>query len=273
MKKLNKTTLIGAVIAAGILLTSCQTAKRANSSSPDSYDAPTEKTETAATSADTSSEDADSLAKNPIQLKKKTNAIQDFFSFGNKQDYVRYDASTIFVKEITGKVKERDADLYLRTDNYMAGFGSYYLAAYYIVQFDEENKKKLATAVNNYLNDFENKRLNRKGKKTEKAYGKINYRLDWGSISSTTPNHGSGDGYLGYEFVKGSPYFTISNYPFKNDYYDIAGDSTSRESLQLKYYFTKAQAKALVERTSDSYIRKILTGTNELPEPTAADEY
>ena len=106
-----------------------------------------------------------------------------------------------------------------------------------------------------------------------KAYGKIKYRLDWGSISSSTPNHGEGEGTLGYEFVKGSPYFTISNYPFENDYYKVAGDATSRESMQIRYYFTKAQAKQLVERTELDYIRNILSGTNEMPAPTEADEY
>ena len=267
MKKTNSKILAAALLSTAVLFTSCQSSKTATKTAADEYDTEdTDKKEIAAPSA--------SNEETQIQLQtKKVNAFQDFFTFGNKNDYVRYDSTTVFTKEITGGLKEKDADVYLRTDDLRTGFGSSYLAAYYIVQYDEANRKKLENAVQRYLSDFENKKLNRKDRKSEKAYGKIKYRLDWGSISSSTPNHGEGEGYLGYTFVKGSPYFTISNYPFNNDYYEVAGDSTSRESLTLTYFFTKAQAKQLVERTAPEYVNRILNGTNEMPEPSEVDEY
>lgn len=271
MKKTQKhtLTLITLFFAALMTFTSCQSAKKASKASADDYDSDSN-SGTQITKKESGSEESN----DPYGIqKKKKNPIQDFFTFGNKDDYIRYDTTTVFAKELTGRLNEKDADIYLRTDDFMAGFGSYYLASYYIVQFDDANKEILAKAVENYLDDFENKRLNRKGKKTEKTYGKINYRLDWGPISSSTPNHGKGTGYLGYEFVKGSPYFTISNYPFENEYYKVAGDATTRESQTLKYFFTKAQARQLVERTQNEYIKKVLSGTNELPAATEADEY
>lgn len=266
MKKLQSKLFIAALISAAVIFTSCQSSKAPVAG--DSYD--TEESDTQLITKPSSNEDA--VAQIQIQ-KKNQNAIQSFFSFGNKDDYVRYDATTVFTKELTGSLKEKDADVYLRTDDLRTGFGSYYLAAYYIVQFDSDARKNLEKAVNRYLDDFENKKLDRKNRKSEKAYGKIKYRLDWGSISSSTPNHGEGEGYLGYTFVKGSPYFTISNYPFKNDYYDVAGDATTRESITLTYYFTKAQAKQLVERTDPLYVQKILSGTNELAAPADVDSY
>lgn len=266
MKKTNSKILVAALLSAAVLFTSCQSSKTANTTA-DVYDTDdSDKTAISSSSSDN--------AMQQIQLQNKNkNAIQSFFSFGNKDDYVRYDSTTVFTKEITGGLKEKDADVYIRTDDLRTGFGSYYLAAYYIIQFDENNRKKLENAVEKYLSDFENKKLNRKDRKSEKTYGKIKYRLDWGSISSSTPNHGEGEGYLGYTFVKGSPYFTISNYPFNNDYYEVAGDSTSRESLSLTYFFTKAQAKQLVERTAPEYVNRILNGTNEMPEPSEVDAY
>ena len=107
----------------------------------------------------------------------------------------------------------------------MTGWGSYYLLAYYYIQFDDANRWKLLNAIDNYFSDFENKNLQRKGKDTERTYGKVSYRLDWGSVSSTTQNHGTGDGYMGYNFMKGSPYFTIKNFPFKNDHFDDASET------------------------------------------------
>ena len=118
-------------------------------------------------------------------------------------------------------LKEKQATLVINTENYNAGFGSSYMAAYYIVTFDESAREKLIKSINNYLEDFENKRLQRNDKKTYQAYGKIPMHLDWGTVASSTPNNGSGQGYCGYEFEKGSPYFTISNFPFVNDYYEV----------------------------------------------------
>ena len=206
--------------------------------------------------------------------KKKKNAIQDFFTFGNKDEYIFYDQTTVFAKEITG-LNEKNASVVLRYDNHMAGFGSYNSAMYYYVLFDKDNRATLNRAVNAYFSDFENKRLQRKGKKTDKAYGKIGYRLSWGSISSSTPNYGYGEGYCGYEFVKGAPYFTIYNYEFDNDYYEKAGDATTRTSNFVKYYFTKSQLRNLINLLSEEKIsEQILENDSEyIFSPSTSDEY
>ena len=97
--------------------------------------------------------------------------------------------------------------------------------------------------------------------------------LDWGTVASSTPNNGSGQGYCGYEFEKGSPYFTISNFPFVNDYYEVVKGSTTRESMGLKFYFTKSQAKQLAAFLSNEVIYKALTDAKVIFIPTQADEY
>ncbi|MCR5436723.1 MAG: hypothetical protein K6E97_06640 [Treponema sp.] len=255
MKILNKKSFYLAALIA-VLFCSCESSKVEQQSNPDSYDEETETVLQAETSEEKKSEGK--TTKIETKTKKSSvfnNPFKDFTSFGNKSDYIRYEKGSVFTKEVMGGLKEKETDILIRTDNYMTGFESSYMAGFYIIQFNETARQKLAAAVDNYLSDFENKRLERKGKQTEKKYGKINYQLNWGTIKSSTPNNGKGTGYLGYEFVNGSPYFTISNFAFVNDYYKVAGEATSRESLAVKYYFTKAQITKLVECMSDDIIK------------------
>lgn len=222
-----------------------------------------------------SAPEKESNEEKPKTKKKQKDAgdmLHDLVTFTNSEKFLRFDSTTVFTQELTG-LKEKNAQTILRMDEDYAGFGSYYMAAYYIIQFDETARKKLANAVENYLSDFENKRLQRKGKHTDRIYGRINYRLDWGTTSAITPNNGEGEGYLGYEFVKDRPYFVIYNYPFENKYYERAGDAAFRESMTLRYYFTKAQARQLVQLLSEENLAAQLSGTNISREPTSADEY
>ena len=222
------------------------------------------------------SKDSTDVSVKESKPKKKqkdaSDMLHDLVTFTNSEKFYRFDTTSVFTQEISG-LKEKTAQTVIRMDEDYAGFGSYYMAAYYIIQFDESARKKLANAVEAYLSDFENKRLQRKGKHTDRTYGRISYRLDWGTTSSITPNNGEGEGYLGYEFVKDRPYFVIYNYPFENKYYERAGDATFRESMTLRYYFTKAQARQLVELLSEENLAAQLSGTNISREPTVDDEY
>ena len=205
--------------------------------------------------------------------KSSRTGIADLFSFGNKGDYVEYEDASLFSKEITG-LKEQKAVVVIRTDNHNAGFGSSFSGGYYYIQFDNDSRQKLLKAIDSYFADFDNRVLSPKAKHADKAYGKISYRLDWGSIKSSTPNNGSGTGYCGYEFIKKSPYFCIYNYPFANDYYKVAGESTTRESKKYQVYFTRAQLRQLKEVLSDETINGVLYGSPvEETVPVEADEY
>lgn len=220
------------------------------------------------------SDEIETIATPTSTPKKKKSGIEDFFTFGNKDEYIFYDQTTVYTKEMTG-MTEKNASVVVRYDDHMAGFGSYNAMMYYYVLFDKDNRATLAKAIEAYFSDFENKRLQRKGKKTDKAYGKIGYRLSWGTISSSTPNYGFGEGYCGYEFVKGAPYFTIYNYEFDNIYYERAGDATTRKSNFVKYYFTKSQLRNLLNLLSEEKItEQILANDSEyIFSPSGADEY
>lgn len=270
-----KKTLLTSVflISLTALFISCNSTKEVQNA-PDEY-ADLEQEELQAINVEkkennTSSEKKVSATTN----KKKKTFFQDLFTFGNGDEFLKYDEFTVFAKELPG-MKEKNAVIIARYDDGMAGFGSYINAGYYYVQFDDVNREVLAKAAENYFSDFENKKLNRKGKRTDRAYGRINYRLNWGTISSSTPNYGFGDGYVGYEFVKNSPYFTISNLPFNNIYYERAGEATTRESPAVKYYFTKAQLRTLLEMISEEKIAENLYKNSDeyIAAPAEADEY
>ncbi len=78
---------------------------------------------------------------------------------------------------------------------------------------------------------------------------------------------------MGYEFIKGSPYFVLSNYAFSNDNYERIGDTTSRESLPLSFYFTRAQLREVLELISEDNVKKVVAEMNENYITTGADEY
>ncbi len=204
--------------------------------------------------------------------KKKTSRLQDMFTLGNRNEIMFCEETTLFTTGLYGKPAQKEAYIVLNTKDGTAGFGSQYLAAFYYVQMDEKARNKLKKAVENYLSDFENKRLQRKGRNLHKQYGTMDAKLQWGSLKTSTPNNGTGTFFLGYSFENKSPFFTISCYPVMNNYYETAGDATTRESIQVKYYFTKAQAAALVEYLSDEKIAEYL-GYSKTFVPEEMDEY
>ena len=267
-----KKTLLtaGCLIAFASILTSCGSTKQVQSA-PDAY---ITEDEASVTNTDSTVSTEENSEEEIVAMRKKKNALESFFTFGNGDEYIKFDETTVFTKEITG-IKEKKATTVIRYDNLMAGFGSYNSVAYYYLQFDKDNRAILAKNAEAYFSDFENKRLQRKGRNTDRAYGKIRYQLNWGTISSSTPNNGIGDGYCGYEFVKGAPYFTISNYEFKNEYYERAGEATTRNSPSVKYYFTRAQLKQLLNLLSEENITQTIkeNNLNFISTSSSADTY
>lgn len=271
MKKTIYATALLSVFAAVFI--SCGSTKEIQSA-PDTYISEEDVTAPVVEDSDNAEKIAAPAPTQKGTPKKKESALADFLKFGNKDEYIFYDQTSVFTKEVTG-MTEKNAPVVVRYGDHMAGFGSYNSGMYYYMVFDKENRAKLAKAVDAYFSDFENKRLKRKGKKTDKEYGKINYRLSWGVISSSTPNYGFGEGYCGYEFIKGKPYFTIFNYNIKNDYYERAGEATNKHSNFVKYYFTKSQLRQLLNSLSeDTITEQVLENDTEyIFYPTSSDEY
>lgn len=175
------------------------------------------------------------------------------FKYGNVGDYIQVDNSSVFTPNVLGALKQKKATVVIYPKQELAGFGSPYLAAYYYLFMNETSRNNLRKAVDNYFSDFENKRLLRDGKNTDKIYGKTDVNLRWGTLSNSTPNNGDAVMNLGYVFKKGSPYFSITIYPTFNKYSEVTS-AVDRESMMLTYYFTKAQISEILSMLDEDMI-------------------
>ena len=180
------------------------------------------------------------------EQQKKNNIWANLLISQNNSKFLEVDSCTFSTIAITGKLKQQDADLFINSKDFSAGFGSPILAAYYFVYMDQKTRSVFINAVDSYLSDFENKKLNRKDKKSIKRYGKSKVDLYWGLVKNQATNSGSTDALFGYSFKNKSPYFVITIYPTINEKRKT-DDSVPEESMTLNYYFTKAQCKALAE--------------------------
>lgn len=242
---------------------SCASTKKTNQIASDSYDS-TDQVSEIMDSDKVKVKDDETVVKPKKKFSEKKsyekNEFEKFFTFGNKDKFIKADVTSTFSLTVLDSIKQQQATILITTDEeHLAGFGSQIMSNYYIVLFDEVARKQLLQAKENYFSDFENKKLNRKGNKSFKQYGTINSTLNWGPLSNETPNFGKAKINLGYEFVKQSPYFTISAYPTHNDYYEIVGDTVSTESMRIKFFFTKAQLNDLVNMISEENIAAALS--------------
>jgi len=192
---------------------------------------------------------ADAKAKN----KKKGNFFKDFFTFGNKGQYIYPDEISLFSKPYMGPLKQYAASIIIEPETGAAGFGTKTQGKYYILLLDSKSRAALKKASEQYLNDFSNKKLNRNNKKSYKIYGKTPLKLRWGTFKTSTPNKAEGSFFLGYKFSDKSPYFIITVPELKNKFYD---DTTTAPmgSERLEFYFTKAQISSLVEMLDENKI-------------------
>lgn len=177
-------------------------------------------------------------------------------AFGSNK-FTLIDETTLNTTSFTGGIESQEAVIAVFDKENIAGFGSPYLLAYYFVSMEKEGRNKFGKVVDQYLKDFEDKKLDRKGKDTYKKYSSVDVRLDWGTIQMSTPSYGIGKAYLGYVFKNNSPYFSITIFPVHN-LNEKVKEEERIDSLKLTYYLTKAQALALKNFMSDDYLNQYL---------------
>lgn len=179
------------------------------------------------------------------------------FSFANlfKSKFITIGESTVYAPQMFGGIKQTEADIIYYPKKDAAGFSASFKAVYYYLTLDDSARNSLIKAVDRYFSDFEEKKLSRSAKKTEKAYGKVNSEVFWGTLKGNSPNYGEGSLNLGYQFVEKSPYFTLTLYPVDNIPYS-KGLVNDEKSLKLEYFFTKNQARMLADALMDENLEK-----------------
>lgn len=250
--KLVKTIMgtAGILLIASMLLCSCQSTKTNGSTivSGDSDYSDSADDETAIKVNDTDKSAADSYDTVADDSRESEPKQESFFSRLTQgsvkfKEVGSFDVSTM---GLNSKVKKQDATFLIDEKTYNAGFGSSILAAYCVMLMDQKTRSVYINAVNSYLSDFENKKLDRKNKKSYKKYGKSKATIYWGMVKSQTSNYAYPEAFFGYTFKEKSPYFTITMYPTVNEKRKV-DDSAVDESMIINYYFTKAQASALAD--------------------------
>lgn len=195
----------------------------------------------------------------------------------------RYDICgdcAMYIRPLIGKIKAKPGEFIYRRGTDVAGFRVQYDTSAYTVEMAQEPRKICCDAIDKYLDDFENKRLDRKAnsRKTRKAYGKAPGYEEFGMIKSAMSYKAKPDFYFGYDFVDGSPYFAI--YVPKSKNLALEGrptDLPNLETIVQTYYFTRAQAQKLKEFICEENISLFHVAEEEkikeIKADAEADEY
>ena len=196
----------------------------------------------------------------------------------NINKFTKIEPCTAYLRLTIGGLVLRKGHLIYREGTDVAGFEMYYDSSAYALQFATADRAAVIDAINRYFNDFDEKRLDRKAnfKKTRAVYGFCNSYEDFGIISGMMTNFSKPKVYLGYTFVKHTPYFTINVRPAKNLAYE--GDQSEEAMLkgttiEQTYFFTKAQAKKLAAFLDDSNISSMQDETTEDEGVSETDVY
>lgn len=206
----------------------------------------------------------DPYDKEKLRPKAERNFGQKLFGLNRFQQIAPF---SVFAKSSVGKLHlKKNGSLIHRAGTDIGGFYCYYDTSAYAVQFAQPARAVLVSAVEQYLSDFENKKLNKNAKKkdTESIYGTAEAYEEYG-IALANLNHAARPKVcFGYEFIKGNPYFMIYAKKAKDlKYIKRSGDDSNADStIPQRYYFTKAQAKTLATFLSDSNIESLRKETS-----------
>lgn len=249
--------------AAAALAASPIWAKKAAAVAPDSYDeiAPDEVAEDGEETASDeeigkSGKDGDPYGAEKMRPKGERNFGEKLLGLGR---FRQVDSFSLFAKSSVGTLHlKKKASLIYREGTDIGGFYCYYDTSAYAVQLDRKARAALVSAVSQYLGDFEAKRLDRgaKQRRTEAVYGAAEVYEEYGIALANLSHAARAKACFGYEFIKGSPYFSIYVKKAKDmKYVKRTGDDTRMgETIPQRYYFTRAQATHLAEFLSDENI-------------------
>lgn len=119
---------------------------------------------------------------------------------------------------------------------------------------DKAARSAVISAYESYLKDYEEKKLDRNRRKFKEEYGYARAKIEWGPFQYST--YADPKISMGYIFVGKSPYFCI-RIPSTKSPQDKGDVPVEYGGLLL--YFTRSQAKDLVDAISDEEIQKALS--------------
>jgi len=139
--------------------------------------------------------------------------------------------------------REITVDYYPREDavclQYRLDFMTYH-------QFwNRENRDAFIKGLEQYKEDYAQRRLGKSSKKTRQQYGSVLGYLIWQQMRIMVRAKGHPQIEIGYFFKDKAPYFTL--YQREAEYIDPVSRDSNRNSQEIMMYFTRAQADDLAE--------------------------
>lgn len=191
----------------------------------------------------------------------------------NAEKYEKITNSSLYVKSVIGSMSDRKITLIYKPGTDMAGFLVRYDTSLYTFYMAKQDRALFINAVEKYFSDFENKTLERKGKrKTEMAYGNATCFQEFGIVEAMMNDYAKPKATLGYSFSNGSPFFVLTVKSAKNLNKDRSQDEIS-QTIEQKYYFTKEQAKTFADFMSDENVLSLANRHNENLPDSKLDKY
>lgn len=190
--------------------------------------------------------------------------------FFGTEKFEKIDEITLTLKTTFGNTILRKGYSIYKPHTDMAGFYVLYDTSSYAFFLAKAERNALIRAVDRYFEDFEARRLEKKAKKTERAYGSVVAYEEFGINARMLSNRSKPTVYFGYKFIGKSPYFCIFVPPTENLSKD-KGENHADTVIEQRYYFTKAQARALADFLCDDSIDPRYEPEN--PVKSAVDEY
>jgi hypothetical protein len=161
-----------------------------------------------------------------------------------------------------------------RTDSVYLQFR--YQTVTYRQYWDRAGRAAFVSALAMYRKDYDGRNLGLSPSKASRAYGALKGYTEWGQLNVSFLM--SAKAYprmeLGYRFNNGSPYFTVLQRRAE-DVSGMASSDVTRESLNIRSYFTRAQAEELAVLFDQEYLLSLIGGIDAIRSNTEvpADTY
>ncbi|MDR2702267.1 MAG: hypothetical protein LBB72_07535 [Spirochaetaceae bacterium] len=121
--------------------------------------------------------------------------------------------------------------------------------------WSKSGRDAFISALERYKDEFDQRVLVTKSKKTREAYGSVEGFLTWRRTKVSVQAHGSLKVYLGYQFKDNAAFFTMTQ--MESYYEDPLSRSRSQSSQTTMVYFTRAQAERLAALFSQEHINSL----------------
>ena len=196
---------------------------------------------------------------------KNDGLMEKLFDF---KKFDKYDSTSVIIK----KNKKRACVFVHKPQTDLGGFLVRYDTSIYACFLATAQRNVLIKAAEQYLSDFENKKLDKKLKKSEQVYGEVGGYEEFGISENMMTSYSKPKVRFGYKFIGKSPYFCIFVRRSPNLNTDL-GSSRPPESIDQKYFFTRAQLEKLTDFLSDENIDALnIPFSEESAEPDSYEE-